>query len=222
MKRKNIVAMVTSLALVGVVAVGGTLALLTSNTPTVTNTFTIGNDYPSNALTLDEADVEQVTTAGADNYGGYQEIVAPRVTENYYENLVPETTLDKDPTFHLAAESPTSWIVAYVTGINALDGKVDVTTLPDTYDWVKLNMGDATTNVITSAADLEDGYYLFNTTVAAGNSTDALFAQMTVQEDALGETLSSIVVKGVAVASVTGDWAKDGAAVVAQIDDMLE
>ena len=45
MKRKNIVAMVTSLALVGVVAVGGTLALLTAQTNNVVNTFAVGKGY---------------------------------------------------------------------------------------------------------------------------------------------------------------------------------
>lgn len=98
MKRKNMISMVTSLALVGVVAVGGTLALLTSNTDTVTNTFAIGNGYGENALTLDEAPVAQVTT-GTDNFGGYDATGGERVKKNDYLNLVADTTLDKDPHF---------------------------------------------------------------------------------------------------------------------------
>lgn len=221
MKRKNIAAMATSIALVGVVAVGGTLALLTSTSNEVTNTFTIGSNYPENALVLDEADVDQVTS-GTSNYGGYY---APdpdvRTHGNDYDNLVPDTTLDKDPTFHLAAGSPTSWIVAKVSGITALDTKVDVTTIAEDYGWLKLNWTDATTTPINAAADLTDGYYVFEAPVAAGASTDALFEQMTVQKAALGNTLADIEIKGVAVASVTGDWSKDGKAVVSEIGTKL-
>ena len=43
MKKKKIAALITSLALVGVVVVGGTLAYLTAQTETVENVFTVGN-----------------------------------------------------------------------------------------------------------------------------------------------------------------------------------
>ena len=43
MKKKKIAALITSLALVGVVVVGGTLAYLTAQTDTVKNVFTVGN-----------------------------------------------------------------------------------------------------------------------------------------------------------------------------------
>lgn len=221
MKRKNIVAMVTSVALVGVVAVGGTLALLTSNTSTVTNTFAIGSDYPDLALTLDEYKVKRDTSAG--NFGGWvADTGADRVAENNYNDLIPGTILDKDPTFHLAAGSPESWIVAYVTGIDALDNKVDVTTLPENYGWYKLDEDTTQPTEITQASDLTDGYYVVKAPIAAGGNTTALFTKMTVQDAAVGQSLGSIVVKGVAVDSVTGDWDTDGAAVLAQISDMLE
>lgn len=222
MKRKNLVAMVTSVALVGVVAVGGTLALLTSPSGTVTNTFTIGNGYPEQALSLHEAVVEMDKTTS--NYGGW---VAKEDGSRDYDgqsySLVANTTVDKDPTFTLKANSPDSWIVAYVDGIDELNSKVDVTTIPGSYNWAYLGTNlDATIDIDQPTADtLADGYYVFKNPVAGGNSTQALFDQLTVQNEALGENLAGITVKGVAVESVTGDWAQDGAAVVAQIGETL-
>lgn len=217
MTKKRIATLATCIALVGTVAVGGTLALLTSNTPTLTNTFTIGNGYPTNALTLDEADVEQVTS-GTVNFGGYEAIEAPRVDKNDYSNLVADTTLDKDPTFHLAADSPNSWIIAKVEGVDELKAK-NITIngdLPADYGWYKLDTTAGTATPIPSYAELEDGYYVTKAIVTAGNSTDALFEELQVGANVTRGELNSIVVSGVAVEAVTGTWAQDGAAVVAQ------
>ena len=71
MNKKRIVTAVTCCALVGAIAVGGTIALLTSNAHTLKNTFTIGNNYPENALTLKEHAVERVTDLNATNHTGY-------------------------------------------------------------------------------------------------------------------------------------------------------
>lgn len=222
MKRKNMISMVTSLALVGVVAIGGTLALLSQQSNTVTNTFTIGNAYPKNALTLDEADVEQVTS-GTTNYGGYvvdTDAVPARVQSNAYENLVADTTLDKDPTFHLAAESPDSWIIAKVEGVDELATKGITINgqLPSDYGWLKLNIADGTTAAITGYDQLKDGYYVTKAVVAGGTDSDDLFEQLKVGTNVTRGQLDSIVVSGVAVESVTDDWTKDGAAVVAQAE----
>ncbi len=220
MTKKRIATMATCIALVGAVAVGGTLALLTSNTPEVTNTFTIGNGYPSTALTLDEADVKQVTS-GTENFGGYvvdEDAVPARVVTNDYDNLVADTTLAKDPTFHLAADSPDSWVIAKVTGVDALKEK-DITIngeLPGDYGWLKLNIEDGTTTSITKYADLTDGYYVTKNIVTAGNDTDDLFEELKVGANVTRGELDDIVVSGVAVESVTDVWANDGAAVVAQ------
>lgn len=226
MKRKNMATMVTCIALVGAVAVGGTLALLSANANTLTNTFTIGNGYPKdNALVLDEAVVGQVKE-GVSNFGGYEATnhdVRTKDTQKY-ENLVANTDLDKDPTFHLAATSPDSWIIAKVTGINDPVGTNDLKdknitikgTLPQDYGWLKL---DTTTNAatpISSYDDLTDGYYVTKTTIKAGASTDDLFEQLHVGADVVRGTLPNVVINGVAVEAVTGEWDKDGAAVVAQ------
>lgn len=228
MTKKRIATMATCIALVGVVAVGGTLALLSANANTLTNTFTIGNGYPErDALILDEAKVEQVKT-GITNFGGYEAVASgerEKVTQQY-DKLVANTDLDKDPTFHLAVGSPNSWIIAKVTGINdqqsgnGLDLKdKDITikgALPENYGWLKLDTTTGETTEITSYDDLVDGYYVTTTTIKAGDSTDDLFEQLHVGENVVRGTLPNVVISGVAVESVTGEWAKDGAAVVAQ------
>ena len=220
MTKKRIATLATCIALVGTVAVGGTLALLSSNTATLTNTFTIGNGYPTQALTLDEDRVAQVTT-GTLNFGGYEAVDKDndRVAGQAYANLVADTTLDKDPTFHLAAESPNSWIIAKVEGVNELKAK-DITIngeLPGDYGWYKMNTETGEATEIKSYAELVNCYYVTKTTIAAGASTDDLFEELKVGTDVNRDAaLDSIVVSGVAVEAVTDDWAKDGAAVVAQ------
>lgn len=220
MTKKRIATLATCIALVGTVAVGGTLALLSSNTATLTNTFTIGNGYPEQALTLDEDKVAQVTT-GTKNFGGYEAIVgegAGRVPGQAYNKLVANTILDKDPTFHLAAESPNSWIIAKVEGVDELKAK-DITIngqLPGNYGWYKLNTETGEATAINSYAELVDGYYVTTTTIVADASTDDLFEELQVGANVTRGELDNIVVSGVAVEAVTGVWAQDGAAVVAQ------
>lgn len=217
MTKKRIATMATCVALVGAVAVGGTLALLSQQSNTVTNTFTIGNGYPETALTLDEAPVAQVVT-GTDNFGGYNATAGERVRANDYDNLVADTTLDKDPTFHLATGSPDSWIIAKVTGVDALKSKGIAINgeLPVDYGWLKLDTTTYAATPISDYSDLVDGYYVTNTIVAAGQDTDDLFEELKVGANVTRGALDDIVVSGVAVESVTDAWANDGAAVVAQ------
>lgn len=122
MKRKNMAAMVTSIALVGAVAVGGTLALLSTGPKTLTNTFTAGANYETGDFLLKEHAVAPVTaeTTGYP-YGSYQKnetVIDGDSTSkkgNTYGEIVPETVLDKDPWFELAhgaKKTPDSWIVA--------------------------------------------------------------------------------------------------------------
>lgn len=218
MTKKRFATMATCIALVGAVAVGGTLALLSAQSNEVINTFTIGNGYGDNALTLDEATVEQVKT-GVENFGGYKATEdGERIDKNNYQNLVADTTLDKDPTFHLAEGSPNSWIIAKVTGVDALATKGITINgeLPEGYGWLKLDTATGTATPIASYAELKDGYYVTNAAIAGGRDTDDLFEQMKVGANVTRGELNNIVVSGVAVEAVTGTWAQDGAAVVAQ------
>ena len=78
MKKKNLITAVASVAMVGVIAVGSTLAYLSANDKKLTNTFTFAN-----GITVD---VFEEDTIGKGNVSGGID----------YTNLVAGQTLDKD------------------------------------------------------------------------------------------------------------------------------
>lgn len=124
MKRKNMATMVACIALVGAVAVGGTLALLSQGSKVLTNTFTAGANYEAGDFVLKEHGVNQVFTEEEGYvYGSYKQDTNPANIKdgtegkegNTYGEIVPGTVLDKDPWFELVhgdKETPDSWIVA--------------------------------------------------------------------------------------------------------------
>ncbi len=61
MNKKKLLTMLTAMGLVGVVAIGGTIAYLTAQTTQVTNTFTLGS-YPDAALDIFEYQVTRDNT----------------------------------------------------------------------------------------------------------------------------------------------------------------
>lgn len=205
MKRKNIVAMVTSLALVGVVAVGGTLALLTQPSNNVTNIFTVGNGYTKTDIKLDEAPVVQVTEK--ENLGGYKATDGARTEGNTYANLVADTTLDKDPTFRIVegATSPKSWFVAKVEGVTGNADKLSVSAVEAGNGWYEVSLKDGvyTYTPVTAGSQIKDDtYYIYDTAISAGDETDPLFTQLHVDAVAAGVNPGNIVVSGTAVEAV--------------------
>ena len=90
-KAKKILVMVAALALTAAIAVGGTLAYLTSQ-DAVTNTFTVGNVQ----IVLDEADVTIE--------GKYETDVNSRVDANAYK-LMPGHNYIKDPKITVKAST---------------------------------------------------------------------------------------------------------------------
>lgn len=101
-KAKKILVMVAALALTAALAIGGTLAYLTSTTETVKNTFTVGNVK----ITLDEADVKVD--------GTYETNKDSRVIENEY-HLLPGHEYIKDPTIHVDAKSEDCYLFVKIT-----------------------------------------------------------------------------------------------------------
>lgn len=220
MKRKNMISMVTSLALVGVVAVGGTLALLTSQSDKVTNTFTVGDGYETNDFYIDENAVTR--DYSATNYGGYKENGASRVEAITYEDVVAGTTLAKDPTLHITSTAPESWVVAKITGLNANAGNLS---LEGTISgWYELK--DGVWTEVTKAADLKENVlYVYGTKLTTTNlSTSPIFETVrvasTVDEDT---TFTQIEVTGVAVEAVAdSEWNDETAnAVLAAADAVI-
>lgn len=213
MNKKRIVTAVTCCALVGAIAVGGTIALLTSNAHTLKNTFTIGNNYPENALTLKEHAVERVTDLNAANHTGYtfgdyaQKSENDWVTAdnsgtkgNSYTDVIPGSKLDKDPQFTLAKGSPNSWIIAYVDGITEVIAKGITINEVTGGSWYKINViesggtvSSASVDSTAAAKEITDGYYLYNdssstdavvNTTSSAVTTTPLFTRLTA-----GETL---------------------------------
>lgn len=234
MKRKNMATMVTCIALVGAVAVGGTLALLSQQSNDVRNTFTVGAGYDTEDpdLTLDESPVKQVTTieetnGGMHKIGDYIVNTGNRTEGNQYANLVEGAFLAKDPQFHIASDCQveTSWIVAKVDGFNTGN---NVTTLKftdvDDTDrdnsavsgtWYKVTKDKETgtySYTEVSLSNMGNGVYIYNTGLKKGQSTEDLFQQLQVDKFVPGQNPTEIVVEGYAVegvANVSFDNMKD-------------
>ena len=87
MRKKNVLVVGLSMALVAVISIGSTLAYLTASDNKVVNTFEFANDM---AVTLSEDAPEAVEneTITSNQQGGYQ-----------YANVVPGQTLNKAPKF---------------------------------------------------------------------------------------------------------------------------
>lgn len=127
MKKQKVATAVTCCALVGAIAIGGTLALLSTGPKTLTNTFTAGANYEDGDFLLKEHGVDPVITETTGYpYGSYQKngtvIDGDSTGEkgNTYGEIVPGTVLDKDPWFELAHgdnKTPDSWIVARLSKV---------------------------------------------------------------------------------------------------------
>lgn len=206
MKRKNMAAMVTSIVLVGAVAVGGTLALLSQGSNTVKNTFTVGADYPASALKVREHEANQNATGAWVGKGDNLWMLNPdnenAATEGdyvgiKYENLVGGTTVDKDPQFVLASGSPKSWVTCYIDGLTELENYVTVTGVTGADagvngDWYRYELSGRSFAEkyvkVERAADIKDDHwYIFSEKVtgqgivpASPSVTDPIFTKLTV------------------------------------------
>lgn len=231
MKKKKLLTAVMSLALVGVVAVGGTLAYLSDKSNEVKNTITVGQGYvPENpddpnstALYLDEKDVNNPTGKRTR-------------TGNNYKDMLPGDSVVKDPMFHLTSGSPDSYVFAYVTGLNDIKAKHfeisgDVQVQPSNSslnaDWTKV---DGTQGL--------DGLYVYGTPdnpkiLEDGAATTALFNKVWYRSDVSSDTnddnyeaqteaadkvLSTITIKGVAVQQKNAKYADALAAAKAALN----
>lgn len=222
MTKKRIGTMAACLALVGAVAVGGTLALISSQSKQLTNTFTVGDGYDTDGtdFVLKEHKVVQDPVDGGYDqavpedwvYGTPTGTGEPAVFPgNAYKDLVPNTSLLKDPVFSIVdSDVEYSWIVAKVSGLTALEeAGVSVETV-NSSKWLVLDSLDETTVPTTSVTDDiynddEDGvvYLIYSEKVANNRSTDALFNSMHVANQVTANGLN-LDIKGVAVQALDG------------------
>jgi len=149
MKKKSLITMLVSLSLVAVVGVGATLAYLSDSTQTLNNTFTVGAD-------IDISLYEHVgNIEGAKDLDGIA-----------FTDLMPGTSLYKDPTVEVTANSSACKVFIKVVGIDALEGidtngstagtDFSVTGL-DSTNWVKVAEVDKTTPNVSK----KDGIYQY-------------------------------------------------------------
>ena len=197
MKKKNVLMTALSLTLVGVIAAGSTLAYLTSQSDTLTNTFTVGEGYGTEedpgfyldetAANVEVVEGETVTTnpTSKDQFGRTE-------AGNTYAAMSIGDTIYKDPTFHLD-EGPESYIFAKVEGVDAMEADgVGFDFTGWSANWVKVDDSEG-----------RDGYYRYTSTVTAGTEIAPLFTQVSLPSDlqALPNMtgLDSVTIKGVAI-----------------------
>lgn len=147
MKKKNVLTMAMSVALVGVIAVGGTMAYLTARDDAVTNSFQfVTGDENGKVITvkLEEPKPTDIGTATIKEGGS-----ADKGWE--YENVVPGQTLEKKPNVTVTAYTP-----AYVY-IKVEEGNVEIDDSTFNDEWTALDgvagvyYHEVTANEITAA-----------------------------------------------------------------------
>ena len=112
MNKKKLGMTIGSLALVGAIAVGGTLAYLSDTTDVVKNTFTVSDAID---IVLDEQE--------------YNNPVPNRVLANTYDDVLPGLSYDKDPTLTVVNYEVSQYVFMAVKTSN------DVNYVADTVDW---------------------------------------------------------------------------------------
>lgn len=112
MKKRQLAKLGLTLGLVGAVGVGGTMALLSAKSKTVTNTFTVGKGLHDSDITLDEAKVDSNTGKKITGEG------KARVQENTYNNLEQGAVLDKDPTVSIKNTAADCYVFVKIEGID--------------------------------------------------------------------------------------------------------
>ena len=167
-KKKVFVTVLCAAALV-VASVLGTMAYLTSQRETVTNTFTVGNV----AITLDETDVTPMGVKDTD----------ARVKGNEYK-LIPGHTYIKDPTVHVDTDSEESWLfVKVVDEIAGIEADKTVAAQMAANGWTAV---DGATNVYAYKATVTAGQDIkvFENFTIKGTAAVADYAGKTITVEA--------------------------------------
>lgn len=207
MNKKQIATMATCIAMVGVVAVGGTLALLTTEKKTLTNTFTVGEGFvdPGEGdytFKLDEAVAKQNDEGNYQAVNDSDEFVenfvgAKRTTETQtYGNVQENSYIEKDPTFYVKAQNaPECWVVAYVE--NETELTIDKSTLGA--DWTAVKEKGDQWVVDRDRTDVK-GYYIYNKLMdTTTEKTTALFTKVNAEDTLTANSTNNIKISGVAV-----------------------
>lgn len=179
--KKKILTIALAVALIAAAVTGATLAFFT-DTKTAENTFTVGNV----AILLDEAPVERI----ADEYGIATWVAdgeSERITANAYENIYPGAVLPKDPIVWNTGASP-AYVRVNVVISNAAQWNLDDVSAILT----GLNVPDWTLGGTQTSEGAVTLTYYYNTVLAAGADTGALFTAVTIP--GVAEALENFVI----------------------------
>lgn len=167
MKKSKIAAIITAGCLAATALVGGTLALFTSVTPEVKNTFTVGD------VKID--------------------LTEPKWNPDDAKNLQPGASVDKNPMITNTGKGD-GYIVMQVTGMTEM-AKQGFSAVYDSTNWVLVD-NDGNKLDVPEGSALVDGYYVYNKgAVEAGETTKPLFESVTLSTDTkeLSQTKYQIV-----------------------------
>lgn len=215
MKRKKVVKLMAVVALIGAVGVGGSLALLTATSNSVTNTFAVGDGYVGGdqAVYIDETKVtDNVPSPTAER----------TKTGNKYTNIQEGDKLTKDPMVHISEGSVESYVFVKITGLDTLkDAGVAVNW--DTTHWVKVDQEETSANTVYFYSDDGENPVIVNPKDEEWDS-EPLFTKLDFDNADLFEdtgkiTLDNIVVKACAVQATTTE---DGVKTTVNFNDALE
>lgn len=112
MKKRQLAKLGLTVGLVGAVGVGGTLAILSQQSNTVTNTFAVGAGITANDITLDETNLKDKSLDSSMSDDDRTE------TGNAYNDLQPGMKLTKDPQVHVSAEAADSYVFAKLENVD--------------------------------------------------------------------------------------------------------
>lgn len=112
MKKRQLAKLGLTVGLVGAVGVGGTLAILSQQSNTVTNTFAVGAGIKAEDVVLDETDL-QGKALDAD-----MSETQRTKKGNDYINLQPGMKLTKDPQVHVSAKAADSYVFAKLENVD--------------------------------------------------------------------------------------------------------
>lgn len=176
MKKKSLIVMAVALCLVFAMGAGATLATLSRQSQQVTNTFTVGDGFRADAITLDEAPVDPDTHEADED--------AARVQENTYTGIMQGDVLDKDPQVHIAANSAACYMFVKIEGLDAL-AAAGITADWNAANWVKVDVpegkldgiyayqasGETAPSIIPSSTSVTDLAKLFTELNVADTAT---------------------------------------------------
>lgn len=159
MNKKKAAILATSVALLGAVGIGSTLAYFSDKTDTLQNTFTLGSGYKEGDLTLAESNVEQQENKD------YTRIAGTTAEGHTYSNLMPGSHVFKDPTVTLDADIDSYLFIKISDMTEATNNGMILDNKTEAGDPIEL---DTNWTKITDDGSVEDpstgydGYYYYS------------------------------------------------------------